>query len=129
VSLLLEKGLIELVFTTDGKEYLTHDHLKREIEDELAVNGRINLVEVSKVLNVDLQKIQPIAEQIAAEDPKITFILGQLISYDYIIRIASEINERLSQNGEINVSELTGAYVSDNAIIFHNSFSFHLHHS
>jgi hypothetical protein len=112
VSLLLEKGLIELLFTTDGKEYLTHDQLRREIEDELLVNGRINLVEVSKILNVDLQKIQPIAEQIASEDTKITFILGQLISYDYIIRIASEINERLSQNGEINVSELTGAYVS-----------------
>lgn len=134
MSLLLEKGLIELVFTTDGKEYLTHDQLRREIEDELLrkfhyaselfnlfskktcisvlVSGRINLVEVSKILNVDLQKIQPIAEKIANEDPRTTFILGQLISYEYIIRIASEINERLSQYGEINISELTGAYVS-----------------
>lgn len=110
VSLLLEKGLIDLVFTTDGKEYLTHEQLRREIEDELFVNGRINLVEITKVLNVDLQKIQPIAELIAQEDSKITLILGQLISDEYIIRIASEINERLSQNGEINISELTGAY-------------------
>lgn len=39
VSLLLEKGLIELVFTTDGKEYLTNDQLKRELEDELYVHG------------------------------------------------------------------------------------------
>jgi E3 UFM1-protein ligase 1 len=111
VSLLLEKGLLDLVFTTDGKEYLTHDHLRREIEDELYVNGgRINLVEVARSLCVDLQKIQPVAEKIAEEDVKVTLILGQLISSDYIIRIASEINERLSQNGEINVSELTGAY-------------------
>lgn len=111
VSLLLEKGLLDLVFTIDGKEYLTHDHLRREIEDELYVNGgRINLVELSKSLCVDLQKIQPVAELIAQEDPKVTLILGQLVSSDYIIRIASEINERLSQNGEINVSELTGAY-------------------
>jgi hypothetical protein len=110
VSLLLEKGLIDLVYTTDGKEYLTNDQLRREIEDELMINGRINLVEVTKIINVDLQKIQPIAERIAEEDPKVTFILGQLISSDYIIRIASEINERLSQNGEINISELTGAY-------------------
>lgn len=110
VSFLLEKGLIELVFTTDGKEYLTHDQLRREIEDELFVNGRINLVEITKVLNVDLQKIQPIAELISQEDSKITLVLGQLISSEYIIRIASEINERLNQNGEINISELTGAY-------------------
>ncbi|KAG5681828.1 hypothetical protein PVAND_011236 [Polypedilum vanderplanki] len=119
VSLLLEKGLIELVFTTDGKEYLTHDQLRKEIEDELLVNGRINLVEVSKILSVDLQKIQPIAEQIAAEDNKTTYILGQLLSYDYIIRIASEINERLNQNGEINISELTGAYDLPSDFLLH----------
>lgn len=116
----MEKGLIDLVFTTDGKEYLTHDQLKREIEDEMIVNGRINLVEVSKILNVDLQKIQPIAEKIAQEDPKITLILGQLISSEYIIRIAAEINERLSQNGEINVSELTGAYDLPSDFLLHD---------
>lgn len=67
-------------------------------------------MDASKVLNVDLQKIQPIAEQIANEDTKVTLILGQLISADYIFRIAAEINEKLQQNGEINISELTGAY-------------------
>lgn len=120
VSLLLEKGLLDLVFTTDGKEYLTHDHLRREIEEELYVNGgRINLVELSKTLCVDLQKIQPVAEQIADEDSKVTLILGQLVSSDYVIRIASEINERLSQNGEINVSELTGAYDLPSDFLLH----------
>lgn len=120
MSLLLEKGLLELVFTTDGKEYLTNDHLRREIEDELYVNGgRINLVELSKSLCVDLQKIQPVAERIALDDSKVTLILGQLISSDYIIRIASEINERLSQNGEINVSELTGAYDLPSDFLLH----------
>ena len=120
VSLLLEKGLLDLVFTTDGKEYLTHDHLRREIEDELYVNGgRINLVELSRTLCVDLQKIQPVAELIAQEDPKVTLILGQLVSSDYIIRIASEINERLNQNGEVNVSELTGAYDLPSDFLLH----------
>lgn len=120
VSLLLEKGLLELVFTTDGKEYLTNDHLRREIEDELYVNGgRINLVELSKSLCVDLQKIQPVAEKLANEDSKVTLILGQLISSDYVIRIASEINERLNQNGEVNVSELTGAYDLPSDFLLH----------
>lgn len=120
VSLLLEKGLLDLVFTTDGKEYLTHDHLRREIEDELYVNGgRINLVELSRSLCVDLQKIQPVAENIAQEDSKVTLILGQLVSSDYVIRIASEINERLNQNGEINVSELTGAYDLPSDFLLH----------
>lgn len=118
--MLLEKGFIDLVFTIDGKEYLTQDHLRREIEDELYVSGgRINLVELSRTLCVDLQKIQPVAEQIAEQDSKVTLILGQLISSDYVIRIASEINERLNQNGEINVSELTGAYDLPSDFLLH----------
>lgn len=58
VSLLLEKKLVEVVFTNDGKEYITPDHLEREIQDELYINGgRVNLVEVSKTLNVDLSRV------------------------------------------------------------------------
>lgn len=57
--MLLEKNLIEVVFTNDGKEYITPDHLEREIQDELYVNGgRVNLVEVSKTLNVDLSRVR-----------------------------------------------------------------------
>lgn len=109
--MLLEKNLLDLLYTTDGKEYLTQDQLRREIEDELFVNsGRINLVELSRVLNVDLQKVSLVAERIAVEDPKITLILGQLVSTDYVIRTASEINEKLILNGEINISELTVHY-------------------
>lgn len=80
---------------------------------------RLNLVDASKLLNVDLQKIQPIAEQIAL-DPKVTLILGQLISSEYVLRIAAEINERLNQNGEINISELTGAYDLPSDFLLHD---------
>lgn len=103
--------MLDLLYTTDGKEYLTQDQLRREIEDELFVNGgRINLVELSRVLNVDLQKVSLVAERIAVEDSKVTLILGQLVSSDYVIRTASEINEKLILNGEINISELTVHY-------------------
>lgn len=64
VTLLLEKKLIEVVFTNDGKEYITPEHLEREVQDELYVNGgRVNLVEVSKNLNVDLSRVcmEPLA--------------------------------------------------------------------
>lgn len=127
VTLLLEKGLLEIIFTNDGKEYLTPDNLRREIEDELFVNGgRINLIELTKTLNVDLQKITTIAEQIAEEDSKVNLILGQLVDSDYILRIASEINERLSQVGEINVSELTIQYDLPSDFLLHQVVEKHL---
>lgn len=111
MSLLLEKGLIEVIYTNDGKEYLTQDHLEKEVNDELYVaGGRINLVELSRILNVDLQKVTNAGERIVADNPTIRLILGQLIDEAYIQRIASEINEKLAQAGELNVADLTVQY-------------------
>lgn len=47
------------------------------------------------------------AHKIALDKPNIHFILGQLIDQDYITFIAQEINEKLTQKGEISVNDLT----------------------
>ncbi|KAM8705841.1 hypothetical protein ACLKA7_010179 [Drosophila subpalustris] len=127
VTLLLEKQLLDVVFTNDGKEYITPDHLQREIQDELYANGgRANLVEVSKALNVDLSRIVTLAERIAAENPQIHLMLGQLIDEDYITHIAQEINEKLAQRGEISISELTSQFDLPSDFLQHNVVEKHL---
>ncbi|TDG39652.1 hypothetical protein AWZ03_013925 [Drosophila navojoa] len=127
VTLLLEKQLLDVVFTNDGKEYITPEHLEREIQDELYANGgRANLVEVSKTLNVDLSRIEAVAERIAAENPRIHLMLGQLIDEDYITHIAQEINEKLSQRGEISISDLTSQFDLPSEFLQHNVMEKHL---
>ena len=39
VTKLVELKLIEVIHTLDGKEYLTHQELAKEIQDELFVHG------------------------------------------------------------------------------------------
>ena len=39
VAKLVQKGLIEVIHTCDGREYLTPKQLEREIRDELIVQG------------------------------------------------------------------------------------------
>lgn len=105
--MLIEKCLLNVIFTVDGKEYITPDHLRKEVEDELYANGgRVNLVELAKTLNVDLSRINDVADRMAGDDPTITVLLGQLINEDYVRRIAAEINETLRQKGEVSVYEL-----------------------
>lgn len=100
-----------MIYTNDGKEYLTLSQLETEITDELYVlGGRVNLVDLSKTLNVDLSKIENVAEKIVKENDQICFLLGQLIDENYLTKLASEINEKLSQAGEISVSDLTVQY-------------------
>ncbi|EDW96424.1 uncharacterized protein Dyak_GE25823 [Drosophila yakuba] len=127
VTLLLEKQMLEVVFTNDGKEYITPDHLEREIQDELYVNGgRANLVEVSKTLNVDLSRIEVLAERIAAENPSVHLVLGQLIDEDYISHIAQEINEKLVLRGEISISELASQFDLPSDFLQHDVVEKHL---
>ncbi|XP_037951835.1 E3 UFM1-protein ligase 1 homolog [Teleopsis dalmanni] len=127
VNLLLEKKLIEVVYTSDGKEYITPQHLEREVQDELYVNGgRVNLVEVSKTLNVDHSRVNDIATNIAASNPNIYFMLGQLIDEDYITHLAQEINEKLAQKGEISVSDLAQQYDLPSDFLQHNVVEKHL---
>lgn len=127
VTLLLEKKLLDVVFTVDGKEYITPDHLEREIQDELYVNGgRANLVEVSKTLNVDLSRVVSLAERIAAENPSIHLELGQLIDEEYITHIAHEINEKLALRGEISISELASQFDLPSEFLQHDVVEKHL---
>lgn len=96
------------MFTSDGKEYITPEYLRKEIEDEIVVHGgRVNLVELSQILNVDLSHINGIAERISIERNDLYLVLGQLLDESYLLKIAIEINEKLSQEGEISVSDLT----------------------
>ncbi|XP_052865951.1 E3 UFM1-protein ligase 1 homolog [Anopheles cruzii] len=111
VRLLIEKQLIQVIFTNDGKEYLTQEHLEQEIKDELYLRGgRVNLVELAAALNVDFGKVENAAKQVCADEPDIKFLLGQLIDKSYTLRLATEINQKLTQLGEIDVGKLTVTY-------------------
>ncbi|KAF7996884.1 hypothetical protein HCN44_002530 [Aphidius gifuensis] len=108
---LIETNLLDVIFTADGKEYITPQHLEKEIRDELYVcGGRINLVELSKILNVDLSHVKSIVSNIEKHNKNINIILGQVIDNNYKKKISLEINDKLNQIGYINVTELTLQY-------------------
>uniref|UniRef100_A0A1B6D5T8 E3 UFM1-protein ligase 1 homolog n=1 Tax=Clastoptera arizonana TaxID=38151 RepID=A0A1B6D5T8_9HEMI len=110
ITKLIESKLLEVYFTTDGKEYITPQQLTKEIKDELYVqNGRINLVELARILNVDLSQISNQVAEIE-RGHGYTVVLGQLIDKKYIGHIAEEINERLIQQGQVTIPELTRVY-------------------
>lgn len=104
-------NLLEVIFTNDGKEYLTPQQVSREIKDELYVRGgRVNLVDLAKELNIEFTQVAARVSDVCQTNKSIRLVLGQLLDESYITRIAREINEKLIQNGQINVSELTLHY-------------------
>jgi len=108
VSKLIELKLIDVVYTCDGKEYLTPQQLQREMADELYVSGgRISLVDISTALNVDFSQVETTASQVAQNDDDIHLVLGQLVTCQYLDDLAREVNDKLQQKGSINIPSLT----------------------
>lgn len=111
VTKLIESKLLDVIFTNDGKEYVTPQHLGKEIKNELYIHGgRINLVDLAQILNVNLSQVSKVATEIEKHSKGLKIILGQLIDKSYMNRIAEEINDKLAQHGCINVAELTISY-------------------
>ena len=121
VNLLIEKGLANVIFTLDGKEYITPEHLRKQIGDELYVHGRINLVEVAKNLNVDLTRITDIVDGMLQEpDSEIYVVLGQLMNEEYLKNVATEINDNLTVKGEISVDLASNHFDLPSEFLLHN---------
>ena len=65
---------------------------------------------MARILNVDFTQILKIAGDIEKHDRELKIILGQLIDKNYTTKIAEEINDKLNQNGFINIADLTLSY-------------------
>ncbi|XP_041463114.1 E3 UFM1-protein ligase 1-like [Lytechinus variegatus] len=110
VNKLIEDKKIEVIYTLDGKEYLTPSQVVKEIRDELIIHGgRINLVELQQILNIDFSYIEAKANEVVKNDRNVFLVLGQLIDNDYLDHLAEEINDQLQDAGQVSIAELTKA--------------------
>ncbi|XP_011704580.1 PREDICTED: E3 UFM1-protein ligase 1 homolog [Wasmannia auropunctata] len=111
ITTLVENKFLDIIFTNDGKEYVTPQHLGKEIKDELYIHGgKVSLVDLAQILNVNLSQVTKAVTEIEKHNKGLKVILGQLIDKSYISKIAEEINDKLVQHGCINVAELTLTY-------------------
>lgn len=108
---LVEDKKLDVVHTLDGKEYVTPAQISREMRDELYMHrGRINVVDLQKIINVDLVHVESRANEIVKSDKSTQLILGQLIDETYLDRLAEEVNDKLQEAGQVNIAELCKTY-------------------
>lgn len=107
VKKLTELNLIELIYTCDGKEYITPAHLRREIEDEVYMNGgRRHFNELASSLNVDFQHIENEGKLLARDKPEeYNLIQGQIIHTSYKETLRKQINDTLMETGSLSISD------------------------
>jgi hypothetical protein len=111
----MKSGVLQgLMYTLDGKEYLTPEQLKREMLYELEVSGgRISLSAVETALNLDSSYIRSKAKELIKEDSSLQLIGNgnEMISDSYVTKLVEEIAEQLLEGeGHITVGDLATKY-------------------
>uniref|UniRef100_G3TKG3 E3 UFM1-protein ligase 1 n=1 Tax=Loxodonta africana TaxID=9785 RepID=G3TKG3_LOXAF len=111
VNKLIAQKQLEVVHTLDGKEYITPAQISKEMKDELHVRGgRVNIVDLQQVINVDLTHIENRIGDIIKSEKQVQLVLGQLIDENYLDRLAEEVNDKLQESGQVTISELCKTY-------------------
>ncbi|XP_077018544.1 E3 UFM1-protein ligase 1 isoform X1 [Tamandua tetradactyla] len=111
VNKLIAQKQLEVVHTLDGKEYITPAQISKEMRDELHVRGgRVNIVDLQQVINVDLTHIENRIGDIIKSEKRVQIVLGQLIDESYLDHLAEEVNDKLQESGQITISELCKTY-------------------
>uniref|UniRef100_A0A8C7VC96 E3 UFM1-protein ligase 1 n=1 Tax=Oncorhynchus mykiss TaxID=8022 RepID=A0A8C7VC96_ONCMY len=111
VAKLVAEKKLDVVHTLDGKEYITPSQISREIRDELYIHGgRVNIVDLQKIINVDWVHVEARANDIARSDKSVQLVLGQLIDENYLNRVSEEVNDKLQEAGLVNIPELCKNY-------------------
>ncbi|XP_014833745.1 PREDICTED: E3 UFM1-protein ligase 1 [Poecilia mexicana] len=111
ITKLVQDRKLDVVHTLDGKEYITPTQISREIRDELYVHGgRINIVELQQIINVDWVHVENRANDIAKSDKGVQLVLGQLIDDAYLNHLAEEVNDKLQEAGLVSMAELCKSY-------------------
>ncbi|XP_032340316.1 E3 UFM1-protein ligase 1 isoform X1 [Camelus ferus] len=111
VNKLIAQKQLEVVHTLDGKEYVTPAQISKEMRDELHVRGgRVNIVDLQQVINVDLTHIENRIGDIVKSEKHVQLVLGQLIDENYLDHLAEEVNDKLQESGQVTISDLCKTY-------------------
>uniref|UniRef100_A0AC34GNI9 E3 UFM1-protein ligase 1 homolog n=1 Tax=Panagrolaimus sp. ES5 TaxID=591445 RepID=A0AC34GNI9_9BILA len=112
ISRLITAKLIDVVFTCDGKEYITRKHLITEIKYQCAgADGRIAITTLAQKLNVDLKNAENGVHSLIKSSPN-TYLVsaGELITAEFIDNLCTKLNKLLDDVGQLSILNLTNSW-------------------
>ena len=97
----------ELMHTSDGKEYLTFEHLVEDVRMSVArMAGRVAVADLPGLTRVDVAHCQRAADRLVATDADMQMLQEELISRAYFDELAREVAETLRDTGAVSLAEL-----------------------
>jgi hypothetical protein len=111
IQKVLDRGKIKLIFTNNGKEFVTEQKISKEISDEIKRHkGRLEKVDLIKLIEVPSGVIENRVNLLLQNDKSLSIIEGKIISTQYLDEMANEIGALLKSTGVLELSDLSSRY-------------------
>ncbi|KAF9956026.1 E3 UFM1-protein ligase 1 [Mortierella alpina] len=106
---LVRLGYLDHVTTSlDGKSFITHEQLRKEITLQLEQrNGRMSLLDLPRSLNANLSDIQErVTEMVKSQAGKILQVQDELFKVEYLESMAVQLKDELNERGYLTVADM-----------------------
>ncbi|EGC33165.1 hypothetical protein DICPUDRAFT_98651 [Dictyostelium purpureum] len=109
---MIDLKMVDIIFSLDGKEYITPKQLEFEIKDEiLRSGGRVVITDLQPLLNVDSSYIQDAIVQIKKKEGRsLQIYQGELLTKYYLDSVVQEIQEQLLEVGKLHINDLSNRF-------------------
>eukprot|EP00746_Dinoflagellata_sp_MGD_P126431 gnl/MRDRNA2_/MRDRNA2_61275_c0_seq1.p1 gnl/MRDRNA2_/MRDRNA2_61275_c0~~gnl/MRDRNA2_/MRDRNA2_61275_c0_seq1.p1 ORF type:complete len:723 (-),score=220.34 gnl/MRDRNA2_/MRDRNA2_61275_c0_seq1:3-2171(-) len=121
---LISNGAVQLIMSTNGKEWLTPERLQKEIVEAINLSGgRLSMTELPNEIGVGIEHIEQQMEKILSNDTSLVKLQGEILSRQYLKGLAQELDESLELTGCLTLSELAMRFSLPADFVRNNVFS------
>ena len=107
---IINRGKVNLLHTTSGKEYVVDGKANIEIINEIKKRKRITTFELSSYLELPISLIEKKVDDLIKKNKNFLLVDGKIMTKDYLEKITSEINDIVIKEGSASLADISNRY-------------------
>ena len=110
VMKVINRGKVNLLHTTSGKEYVVDGKANIEIINEIKKRKRVTTFELSSYLELPIAVIEKKVDELIKKNKNYLLIDGKIMTKEYLDKITQEINDIVVKEGSASLAEISNKY-------------------
>ena len=106
----IDRGKVNLLHTTSGKEYVVDGKANIEIINEIKKRKRVTTFELSSYLELPIGIIEKKVDELINKNKNFLLIDGKIMTKEYLDKITQEINDVVNKQGSASLADISNKY-------------------
>ena len=107
---IINRGKVNLLHTTSGKEYVVDGKANIEIINEIKKRKRLTTFELSSYLELPISLIEKKVDELIKKNKNFLLVDGKIMTKEYLEKITQEINDLVNKEGSASLANISDKY-------------------